>query len=312
MIYKEYINADKIKIEPFSLEFGSVQSCDIHFVVRIGNSKIESDISDWSTNFDLIRDQLETLTFYMMSSDVKLCFEGDPTIFHFEWIHTSRKELIDENEHPCKRDLLLYVEIRPNSFTKPPIISGVCELKETIRQMYEALLQLGLSFASTSAEECKEWDYSNGMNIYNTLKSGIVEKFLIANDEEPEVVKRQTIVKHIITISQSKGLTITSENEVLNQEQPNIDDEISIPYFGSLKLKGISAWQNKYREDNYDWTQGDVQGLTFARQIRANMPEEYDIWYQIMMDKKHSYYNRNMASIDGYWDVTPKIKNRIS
>lgn len=277
--YREFINADKIKIEPFSLEFGSVQSCDIPFVAKIGNCKIESYISDWSTNFDLIRHQLESLTFYCNSSDVKLRFEDDPTIFHFEWMHTFRKELIDGNGHPCKRDMLLFVEIRPNCFTKSPVISGVCELKETIRKMYEALLQLGLSFASASNEERCEWGYSNGMNIYNTLKSGIVEKFLTAGNDRQEVVRRQTIVKYIITLIPTEGLVVTSENEVITPKLQSLDDEISVPHFGHIKIEGFTNWQKECLSGRIDLAQVDIEGINFSKQIRAILPEEYDIWY---------------------------------
>ncbi len=65
---------DDINIEEFSLTFDNDVSCDVAFAAKIGNRTIESYLSDWTTNFDFLRHQMESLTFLQMG-EIEINYE---------------------------------------------------------------------------------------------------------------------------------------------------------------------------------------------------------------------------------------------
>lgn len=276
------LTINDITIEKFTLDFGKYNSCDIDFTAKIGNRTLKSHISEWSADFDYIRHQMENLTFNLHSGDVGICFEDEPTIFRFtpKSALTGTKE-VDKGTVFNYKDLM-FVQIIPNEFTKTPAIMGYCEFEETIRTMYESILQLGYVFASSAKYNSLDWHYSCGLSIYNTLKSDIVENYLCPDRAKPEVVKRQTVVSHIITICCDEERLGFLENGESIYIILNAKDIVCIEGLRDIVVKGIKRWEKQMlnADDNFDWAKWDDAGMKFAQEIRNRIPDDYDIWYQ--------------------------------
>lgn len=279
-VYHKTIN--DVKIEKFSLAFLGYDDCDISYVGQIGDRKLESYLSDWSNDFDKLRYQMEGLLFLENQTDIKICYEDEPTIFRFKKanILTDMEKVGNGISFHYKK--LMKVEIHPNGFERSPIIIGYCEYEETIRTMYEALMNLGYIFATSPHYNSLSWNYSCGLTIYNTLKSGIIENHLCPNRVKAEVVKRQTVVNHIITICCDKERLGFFEN---GESIYTINNRKDLVYISGLKdvvVKGINNWQNQMLEadENFDWAKWDETGMKFAQELRYRIPDDYDIWYQ--------------------------------
>ena len=67
------------QIEQFTFNFEEPYACDTHFVISIGNRQYEAYLSDWSTNFNSIRLDIEkALMTYHEESKIELFFEDSP------------------------------------------------------------------------------------------------------------------------------------------------------------------------------------------------------------------------------------------
>lgn len=276
------LTIDDINIEEFSLTFDNKVSCDINFIARIGNRTIESCISDWSTDLDYIRHQMEGLVFGYKSGEIEINFEDEPTKIRFikRNVLTNTKKVDGGTTFQYKD--LLQVQILPNTFTKTPAVVGFCEPMPTIRAMYESLLQLGRILAAADIETVSDWNYSSGMNIYNTLKSGIVEAYLTPYKPKSEVVKRQTIVRHIVTICGRDDTYGYHEDGSSIYVIKNAKDLICIDGLADFTVNSITDWIKQRDEagQDFDAEKWDIRGLEFARQIRSLIPEDYDVWYE--------------------------------
>ncbi|MCR5497169.1 MAG: hypothetical protein K6F48_04965 [Paludibacteraceae bacterium] len=266
----------EFKIKEFSLSFGKYDACDIPFTAKIGSQTIKSYLSNWSVNFDLLRHQLEGLTFYPHNGNININFEDDPTEFIFKQ-HGVNAKMSDGS---IKHSDILHLQILPNCFTKTNTIEGFCEPLQVISAIYEAFLQLGRSFATCKEFDFNDWRYSCGLNIYNTLKSGIVETFLKANCPKPEIIKRQTVVNHIITICAGKDICGYLEDGSPICLIGNANDLVHISGFETFKISGIKEWVNNKKQPNFDFEKWNQQGLNFAKQIRSILSEDYDVWYE--------------------------------
>lgn len=71
VIPKNYsqIYYDKILIEDFSFRFIETYSYDTAYEIKIGNRAYITNLSDWTTNFNLIRNEIEM--FYMIHGQIK-------------------------------------------------------------------------------------------------------------------------------------------------------------------------------------------------------------------------------------------------
>ena len=267
---------DKITIKEFSLIFGKYDACDIPFTAKIGRQTIKSYLSNWSVNFDLLRHQLEGLTFYPHNGEIDINFEDDPTKFMFK--HQGLNTKMPDGS--IKHSDIVHLQILPNCFTKTKPIEGYCEPSQVVRAIYEAFLQLGRTFIVSKQFDYNDWHYSCGLNIYNTLKSGIVETFLETNYPKPEIIKRQTDVNHIVTICAGKDICGYLEDGSPIYVIVNAEDLVHINGFDTFKISGIKEWVNNKKQPNFDSEKWNQQGLNFAKQIRLLLSEDYDVWYE--------------------------------
>lgn len=162
------IKEDEVKIEPFGFEFVEPYSSDTHFVISIGDRKYESALSDWSTDFNLIRMGIEK---YLLSNDdeseIELYFEDSPTIIRLKNI-----SLMHSNKKVTR------VAVIPNSFVHEPILYGWCDQKQLIKSLYIGLLHICIRESGWFKEDLKAWEGFR-LTTYNELESLIIERFLL-------------------------------------------------------------------------------------------------------------------------------------
>jgi len=162
------IREDEVKIEPFEFGFIEPYSCDTNYVIGIGDREYKSALSDWSTDFNLIRMGIEK---YLLSNDdeseIELYFEDSPTIIRLKNI-----SLMHSNKKATR------VAIIPNSFVHEPVLYGWCDQKQLIKALYVGLLHICIRESGWFAENLKDWEGFR-LTTYNELESLIIERFLM-------------------------------------------------------------------------------------------------------------------------------------
>ena len=162
------IREDEVKIEPFEFEFIEPYSCDTNYVIGIGDRVYESALSDWSTDFNLIRMGIEK---YLLSNDdeseIELYFEDSPTIIRLKNI-----SLMHSDKKATR------VAIIPNSFVHEPVLYGWCDQKQLIKALYVGLLHICIRESGWFEEDLKAWEGFR-LTTYNELESLIIERFLM-------------------------------------------------------------------------------------------------------------------------------------
>ena len=66
-------------IQNFSFVFDGEFSCDLGFTIQLGSQIYRSALSDWSTDLETIRHDLESFVFHRETA-LQLFFEDSPTI----------------------------------------------------------------------------------------------------------------------------------------------------------------------------------------------------------------------------------------
>lgn len=171
------IREDEVKIEPFEFEFVEPYSCDTNYVISIGDREYKSALSDWSTDFNLIRMSIEKyLLSYDNESEIELFFEDSPTIIRLKNI-----SLIHSDKKATR------VAVIPNSFVHEPVLYGWCDQKQLIKALYVGLLHICIRESNWFKEDWKAWENFR-VTTYNKLESLIIERFLtglVEDDREP-------------------------------------------------------------------------------------------------------------------------------
>ena len=113
--------------ERFTFNFIEPYSCDTPFVITLGDKRYRACLSDWSTNFNKIRLEIEnSLLTYYRETEIKLYFEDSPTIIRVrsDW----------EN--------IANITIVPNDFINASNIYARCEPRKLIVALYLGLLEI--------------------------------------------------------------------------------------------------------------------------------------------------------------------------
>ncbi len=193
VIPKSYyqILRDEINIDHFSFNFVEPYCCDTHYVIKIGQQEFDTYLSDWSTDFNSIRINLEAFVLHI-GSDIKLYFEDSPTM-----IKLSMRNIWGAG-YSVTNDYMVKVTIVPNDFIKEPNIYGWCEPRQLVAALYLGLL--GLCIRET------DWtEYMNGWSwdvfrlaTYNKLQSCVIENYIKGIcEDELTYFPRQRIVNSV-------------------------------------------------------------------------------------------------------------------
>ena len=269
---------DNTPIEDFSFVFDGEFSCDLGFTIQLGNQMYRSALSDWSTDLETIRHDLESFVFHKEAT-LQLFFEDSPTIISlrtkFAWDH------------------YLSVSIKPDEFAEKKYskISGYCRIKDCIETIYFAFLQCALSMPLITEETVGD-GWPGKLMFYNKIKSPIIEAFL--RDEytkDDEYALRQVHVKHIITICPDFDYFLMDEEKV------SLDLDSLYTIDGkSISLRAIEEWQEDIRdivvkaatgkEYDKDWQDYHRRGLELATQLRSMLSTDFDLWYEAPFEDK--------------------------
>ena len=187
------IKENEIKVEPFSFDFTEPFSCDTRYVIKIGERKFESRLTDWSLDFNLIRMEMErSILTYFNDSDIKLNYEDSPTIIHL------RKPTIRKPDMGLSEKEVLKVTIIPDEFHKEPNMYGWCEPHQLIKSLYLGLLGICIRDTDWFDDEY-EGNWSDfRLASYNKLQSCVIENYINGLIEsEDSFLPRQRVISSI-------------------------------------------------------------------------------------------------------------------
>ncbi len=186
-------SVEDMKIERFAFGFTEPYNGDTTFVVRIGNRKFESYLSDWSNDFNRIRLDIESALWgYPNNSSIRLHYEDDPITI--ELIHYG----LNNSDIP-----VFAVAVSPDYFHPGPKIFGFCEARQLISALYLGLLGICIAEVDDSFDECYgKWDDLR-LEIYNHLQSCVIEDYIKHNEEEEDGFRLRNRV--INTVAEMKA-----------------------------------------------------------------------------------------------------------
>lgn len=292
--YREPVNVEhfcfKENIPRIVCEY--VSECEIPIDISIGNRTYKASYNSID-DLDMIRHQLE-----VMSYDFELGFrlewdygaEGvDIRMKRFQAGYATRNaDGSFSVVHLCK------VAIFPSDDS--PAIIGICDPRQVIREIYEAMLNVGRNnyFYVKGKKDKNQW-YCDPMAFYNKMKSNIIENYINKVDVPyEEVVTRQTFVKNVYTICPDYGNALFYDRDgaymgIGADDILDFGDAESDETVFSMKLPGIYDWQESF-EHGTDCLKNNMgmlssekwnrHGLALAQQIRQQLPDEFDLWYE--------------------------------
>lgn len=250
---------------------------DFPYTLTLGGITLKSYVSDWTTDLTQLRKDLE------MAKTIKLFFEDSPTTISFP--NCFDGGIPDR----CKKEL---VEITPNEFCESVVIFGICNRYQVIQAIYEGLLRMA-RYEFHDEEGYGTWDDMDNMTFYNKIKSPLVES-LIRNKciENYEIENRQILIRHILTICPHHGYIYKDEKNRCDNFFVNGKIVIEFSDCGRLVLNipGFEQWYNDYLQatdysdktinPNFDYDCWREHGLQLASQLRQQLPEDIDLWYE--------------------------------
>lgn len=183
------LSREDISTEPFSFHFEEPYSCDTPYVIRIGKREYRSYLSDWSTNYDVIRSQMETYCIkWLEVSEIELFYEDSPSTI----VDSCR----DVRLHR-KGERISWIAIHPDEFIQLPTLYGWCLKRQLMRSLYLGLLGLFVTETDDSYCEMEEWPALR-LDSYNRLQSCIVEDYINGVDLSDQPVRPRNRVQHTV------------------------------------------------------------------------------------------------------------------
>lgn len=180
---------EDISIESFSFHFEEPYSCDTPYVIRIGKREYRSYLSDWSTNYDMIRSQMEICCIkWLEVTEIELFYEDSPSTI----VDSYRDVRID-----TKGERISWIAIHPDEFIQLPTLYGWCLKRQLMRSLYLGLLGLFVSETDDSYFEMEEWPALR-LNAYNRLQSCIVEDYINGGVISGQPVRPRNRVQHTV------------------------------------------------------------------------------------------------------------------
>ena len=183
------ITDDDIKVERFFFGFVKPYDRDTQYVIKVGNRKFSSWLSDWTTDYNCIRLDMERCFMggLMTNLDIRLHFEDVPTIIRL-------------NTRPYgKKDAVSRVTIIPDSFHKEPNIYGWCNPRQLVSSLYLGLLGVCVREINWNEIVCDggSWEEFR-LATYNKLQSCAIEDFIHGRYEDEFTYRpRQRLINSV-------------------------------------------------------------------------------------------------------------------
>ena len=147
---------------------------DVLYQIQLGEHTLESNISEWSTDWDHIRHDLEHLIWHG-ETEIELNFEDSPTriILHKKNALDSTVEI--HNGICFNWEPLLKIEVIPNEFEKDiKPFSGYVKQLDVIKAIYYGLQSL----ADAYPEENEENPKMTKENVKKKLHSSMIDEYI--------------------------------------------------------------------------------------------------------------------------------------
>lgn len=252
----------------------------------VGNRCFTTFMMPYGRELELIRHQLESV-FYGEVALIKILFDELETVLEIE-----QKSILDEvicinGGYRYTYKEYAKVTIQPNGFTLTPIIVGYCNLKETVRTLYEGLLRMALLHKEKGA------NYSLGLiEAYNMCKSPLIETYL--SDDKISRCKssvRQVRIMDIVTISPDYDCCLINQYNCaidisdLHDEQGSPIEMPELEVWSS-EIKHLIVESEVGRDIVYDWHNWHKRGMELAKQLRKKLPRSCDLWYDPPFEDK--------------------------
>lgn len=283
--------SSEIAVEEFHFySTNEVEKC----YIGIGNRGFDYSITDWDNDYDSIRHQLECFCY---GHDTTIHLYYDTTDWWIKLQHRSILKSVDQLKGSLTLDYdhLALVSIITNEIGLSPILTGYCDKKKAIRNLYEGLLQMALSYP-TQADDLYD---CRCLHVYNKIKSPIIENWINgANLDSVAPKRRQTIIDAVWIINPDYDVCV---EEITDDRIPfdvNKDTFADIESFKdeAFSVYGFSSWATEIRDViiaseigknyNFDWKDYHKRGLILAQKLRDKLPDYIDLWYEAPFEDK--------------------------
>lgn len=201
------------------------------------------------------------------------------------------------------------VVVLPNLDGSAAIV-GICDEKETIKELYEGLLNIGrIGYECEKDELGESWQYSP-IVFYNHIKSPIIERYLSGIKQNDNVIaERQRVIHHVFTISPDYIHELgwmTGHNIPVGIDKDDVvtlKDEDEGRELCSVNVPGLFEWVDEFERlsDGVNSTMGkmDVEdwhrrGLLLAKELKKKLPGDIDLWYGYPFEDEEHRYCRPM------------------
>ena len=179
----------EIITEDFHFEFTEPYNCDTHYRITIGDRCFESNLSEWSNEFNHIRIEMELFAMaYLQPCKVNLHYEDSPTVLRLNNVH-----LYHNNGMATK------VTIVPDEFAKGPICFGWCNPKQLLSSLYLGLLSLCIIDSDWFDDGYEGYSWEDfRLATYNKLQSCVIENAILGKKEDDATyTPRQRIINSV-------------------------------------------------------------------------------------------------------------------
>lgn len=264
--------------------------------IGIGKKTFDTALDDGDCSYECIRHQLENFVFEQKTK-IEL---GDGAHTQDDAIFIEEKCVLynpDQDGRFRSYKPLAFVSVESCVVADTPrVIQGYCDEKQVIQTLYEGLLR----FALMHDLKKKEYEFQLlRLPLYNILKSPIIENFLDRLDEPidsehiediPQI--RQQNIRTILRIETDYDacLWYLSEDRPPLSAKDDCFEGLLDKHGKPMVVEGISAWQNELEpflmaqaceeKTDFDWASYHKRGIALAKQLRAKLPDDVDLWYR--------------------------------
>ena len=271
------LKASEIKEEIF--KFRTVYGRIDKYQIGIGERMFSTFMTHWDNFFGNVSYDLESLI-NKGETEIRLSFDTQETIIKIKKVSFQKD--------------LAFVKIIPNCFVDYPIIVGYCDYIQTIKIIYEGMM----NFAFNHSYDKPIFNEPKLLDIYNDIKSPLIEAFITNPEMEynQEDINKHSI-KNVLRINPDYDVVIwDSENIPVDVDEDGNIDELHDKQGNPIKIPGLLQWQqemctiiidaNTGRNYVKDWVDYHRRGLEFAKLLRSKLSADFDLWYEAPFEDK--------------------------
>lgn len=258
-------------IQPGDLLNDSCGWMDVKYQIQVGDNIWESWISEWSTDWDMIRHDLEHLIWHK-ETEILLCNEDEPTriILRKESALESTVAVGPGIAYNWER--LIRIEIVPDNYiegydegTKPFV--GYARLLDVIKALYSGLQTLATAYP----EENEDYPEFTKDNVSRKLTSPMMEEYIESLTHEE---KRNAKTKAYQQECMRKELEADPLKKMIHDD----DKEAQVNYLINAdkdKAKALYLmWSNKYVNETWGVVVPDPKD-EYLDKVATNAAEKF-------------------------------------